>query len=205
MSNRLLIAAALSTALVLGSSASAAGQSSTTRGFSLGLQAQGASLTVQNGDADTGGGGGIRFGYGVNRTITLFLAADGASVDAVNAPNIAGSWDMAHVDLGARFYFANALRRWIPYLEAALGARAVSVKDAIVNQQQQSADVSFSGGAFTLGGGIAFYVNQGFSLDAELKVSSGEFTNITAGAVTVGGLDIDATSSRFGLGFTWWP
>ena len=34
---------------------------------------------------------------------------------------------MAHADLGARFHFASTLRRWVPYLQAAVSGRGVTV------------------------------------------------------------------------------
>ncbi len=181
-----------------------AAQQSTTRGFNLGVQLQGAALAVEGNDPDAGGGLGLKFGYGVNRTITLFAALDGAQVTAENSPNLTGEWTLGHFDLGARFHFANSLRRWVPYLEAAVGTRAVSVDKAEFNGNAVE-KTSFNGGAFTLGGGLSVYLSQSVALDVGLKVSSGEFTKIDVGAVSVGGLDIDATSSRFGVGIVWWP
>ena len=179
-------------------------QQSTTRGFNLGLHVQGTSLSVEGQDADGGGGGGLTVGYGVNRIVTVFFRADGATVTAENSTALAGDWTLGHVEVGTRFHFANALRRWVPWLEAALGARVVSVKDVVVNEEQIE-DVSFNGGALTVGGGLSFYVNEGFALDLGLEGSFGEFTEIEVGAASLGNLDIDATSARLNLGFVWWP
>jgi outer membrane autotransporter protein len=204
MPQRAHYAVLLTLALLGATVAPASAQVSTTRGWSLGFQLQGASLTIEGEDADAGGGAGLRAGYGLNRIVTLFVAFDGASVEADNAPDdVAGKWTLGHVDLGARFYFANALRRWIPYLEAAVGARVVSLKDALVEGDRT--DVNFSGSAVTVGGGLAVYLKQTFSLDAGVKFSTGEFTDIQVGAFSRSGLDIDAKSYRFGLGLTWWP
>ena len=198
---------ALATVLALWPATAATAQSSTTRGFNAAFHLQGAALAVEGGEADTGGGAGFRVGYGVNRTVTFFLGVDGASISALNVTNVSGIWEMAHVDLGARFHFANTLRRWVPYLEVALTGRAARVGDAIVDGERAPVgeNVSFNGGALTLGGGIAVYFSEQFALDVGLDVSSGQFTNVSVGAVTVGGLDVDATSSRFGVGFTYWP
>jgi opacity protein-like surface antigen len=203
MSIRATIGVLTSLALAFLIAQPASSQSSTTRGWSLGLHVQGASLTVENGDPDTGGGGGFMVGYGFNRRFTAFLNVDGSVVDAVNAPNLTGQWDMAHVDFGVRFHFANSLNRWIPYLEAAAGARAVSVDEADVDGEIQA--VSFSGASFTLGGGVAYYLNETVSLDLNAKLTSGQFTDIEVGNFSVSGLDIDADSFRFGLGIVWWP
>lgn len=178
-------------------------QESTTRGFALGAHLSAASLEVGDQDRSNAGGGGVFVGYGLNRTITVFLQLDGAQFDVQNT-DVEGTWTMGHGDLGVRFHFANSLRSWVPYLQVALSGRAVSVADAVVNQQAET-DVSFTGGALSLGGGLLVYLKQTFALDLQLAWSGGEFTDVTVGNVTVGGLNIDAQSSRFNVGVAWWP
>ena len=178
-------------------------QRSTTRGLNLGVHLSGASLTVQDDDASSAGGGGVFAGYGINRRFTLFLQIDGAEFDVEDA-EVEGRWTMAHVDLGARFHFANTLRRWVPYLQAALSGRRVGVEDAVVDDQPER-DVSFNGGAFSAGGGLLFYFKETLAVDLQVLWSGGEFSEIEVDNVTVRGLDIDAQSSRISLGLSWWP
>jgi len=164
----------------------------------------GTSLTVENGDPASGGGLGLRVGYGFNRIVTGFVNLDGSQVDIKSGSTIVGQWDLAHAEVGARFHFANSLRRWVPYLEASAGARSVSVSDASVNGQA-AGKVSFSGGALTLGGGLSAYITRKVALDASLKWTGGQFTKVDVGNVSLNNLDIDAASFRFGVGFVWWP
>ncbi len=201
----------LATAVLCVSAATASAQLSTTRGFHMGFQLQAAALSVEGGDADTGGGAQLMAGYGFNRIVTGFVGIAGASVNAVNQPNVAGVWETVHVDLGARFHFANTLRRWVPYLEAALSARAMRVGGADVDGEELIDNITRSGGALTLGAGMAVFLSEQFALDFGLDISSGEFTDISGdyrllrgGRYTISGLDIDATSSRFGFGFQYW-
>jgi hypothetical protein len=183
----------------------AAAQESTTRGLNLGLHLAAASLSVEGGDQNAGGGGGIRIGYGVNRIVNLFFELDGATIDVTNAGgSVTGRWALAHGDLGVRFHFANSLRSFVPYLEAALSGRAVSITDAAFNQQD-AGSVSFSGGALSLGGGISVYLQRTLALDIGLKLSGGKFTQVDVGNLSLSGLDIDATSSRLNIGLVWWP
>ena len=179
-------------------------QESTTRGFTLGVHASGASLTVENGDTNAAGGGGIRVGYGLNRIVTLFAQFDGGQFDVSESDGIGGQWTMGHADLGARFHFANSLRSWVPYLQAAFSGRAVDVTDAVVDGTG-SPDISFSGGALTLGGGLMAYFTETLALDVQLSWSGGEFTQVDIESISVGSLDIDAESSRFSVGIAWWP
>ncbi len=203
---RLPRALAVATAVTLGAAAWAplSAQNSTTRGLNLGVHVQAASLSVEDADAQEGGGLGIRIGYGLNRIITLYVELDGASVEVENAENLRGNWALGHADFGARFHFANSLRRWVPYLEAAIGARGVSVSDPFVGNEEID-DVTFSGGAFSVGGGLDVYFTQTLALDLGLKFSTGEFNQIDVGAVSIRNLDIDANSTRFKVGIVWWP
>jgi hypothetical protein len=178
-------------------------QESTTRGFTLGGHLGGASLEVENGDRHNAAGGGLFFGYGFNRTVQLFLQLDGAEFD-VDDSDVQGTWTMGHADLGVRFHFANSLRSWVPYLQAALTARGVSVEDAVVQGNPQT-DVGFYGGAVTVGGGILFYFSETLAADIQLLWSGGQFTDVRINNVTVSGLELDAESGRFDVGVAWWP
>ncbi len=180
-------------------------QQSTTRGLNLGIHLTGASLQVQDGDRSNAGGGGIFVGYGFNRHFELFGQLDGGEFD-VKDTDVDGKWTMGHADLGLRFNFANSLRSWVPYVQGAFTARAVSVSDAVVNQTTQSDKVSFIGGAFTVGGGVVFYFNQKLALDLQLAFSGGQFTKVDVGSATIDLADpLDANSSRFSVGLSWWP
>jgi hypothetical protein len=181
----------------------AAAQRSTTRGFNVAAHLQGASLTVEDDDPAGGGGLGVRVGYGFNRNFTGYLEVDGIQFDVEN-PELEGEWAMAHIDLGVRYNFANSLNRWVPFLEGALGARAVSVEDAR-SDGEDVGTVTFTGGAFSLGGGIAFFTSEKFALETLVKFTGGTFEEVEIGDVSVSNLDIEASSFRFKLGISWWP
>ena len=200
---RVLIAGLCLLAGTLPSPARIAAQESTTRGFMLGAHLSGASLTPEDGDRSNAGGGGIYFGYGFNRTIQLFLQIDGAEFDVEDA-EVQGTWTMGHGDLGVRFHFANSLRSWVPYLQAALSARGVAVDDAVIAGSPER-DVGFYGGALSIGGGIMFYFNETLAADLQLIGSGGRFERIKIDNVTIDGLDFDATSARVNIGIAWWP
>jgi len=179
-------------------------QESTTRGFNVGIHATGASLVVEDGDRSNAGGGGLWIAYGFSRTIQLFGQADLAQFDVQDA-TVEGDWTLAHADLGVRVHFANSLRSWVPYLQAAVTARAVTVQNGLLNDVAQAEDISLVGAGLTLGGGIVFYFNESLGLDLQLLWTGGKFTQLDVGSVTVGDLDIDAQSARFNIGLSWWP
>ena len=202
---RRILAATLSLSLlVLCAVASAEAQESTTRGFNVGIHATGASLVVEDNDRSNAGGGGLWIGYGFNNTVQLFAQADAAQFDVQDA-TVEGDWTLAHADLGVRFHFANSLRSYVPYLQAAVTARAVTVQNGVLNDVAQAEDISLIGGGITLGGGIVFHFNESLGLDLQLLWTGGKFTQLDVGSVTIGDLDIDARSARFNIGLSWWP
>ena len=147
---------------------------------------------------------GFRAGYGFNRIVTGFVEFDGSQIDVQKSAPIFGSWQLAHAEVGARFHFASSLRRWVPYVETSVGARAVKVLDARVNSQD-AGTVSFNGGAFTLGTGLSAYFKPTLAFDVSLKWTGGRFTEVDLGDVALQNLDIEAASVRFGVGLVWWP
>lgn len=179
-------------------------QESTTRGFMVGLHLGGAGLTVENEERSNAGGGGLVFGYGINRRITLIAQVDAAAFDDPSTGNVEGQWTMGHFDLGIRFNFANSLRSFVPFLQGTVGARAVGVSDPIVSGTPRNT-VSLSGASFTFGGGVDIYFSQSFALDLQLLVTGGEFTTLTVDNASLSGFDVNATSSRFNIGVGWWP
>lgn len=176
-------------------------QQSTTCGLSVGLDLGATGISFEGGDSDSGGNGGLRVGYGFNRIVTLYAAFQGATLDIENFTAFQDV-TVGHVDLGVRLHIASSRRRWVPYGDVALTSRVMSV-EALANGEPVSADVT--GGALTLGGGLAFYVSETWALDANLKWSTGEFTEVDFGTVAIQNQDYDSVSGRFTLGVTWWP
>jgi hypothetical protein len=181
-----------------------AAQESTTRGFHVGIHVSGASLAVEDEDRNEAGGGGLRVGYGLNRSFLLLLQLDGARFDDQSSGEVDGDWTLGHAELGLRYHFANSLRRWVPYLQAGLGFRVVGVDDPEVEGEVVD-EAELSGSAFTLGGGIAWHLAPTVALDLQLLWTGGEFGTLRVENVEVSGFDLDATSTRLNLGVSWWP
>jgi hypothetical protein len=204
MRSKLTMRAVLLAALAAGMAAPPVlAQRSTTRGFTVGAHLQGASLTVEDDDPSSGGGAGLRLGYGLNRNFTLYVEADGIRFDVENE-EFGGEWTMGHADLGVRYNFANSLRRWIPFLEAALGGRAVRLEEATV-EGEEAGTLEFSGGSASVGGGVSFFASETLALETLVKFTGGTFEQVDVGDIAVNNLDIDASSFRFKVGIAWWP
>lgn len=177
------------------------GQKSTTRGLTLGLDLGAAGISFEGGEADSGGNGGLRIGYGLNRIVTLYAAFQGSTLDIENFTQF-DKVTVGHVDLGVRLHIANSRRRVVPYGDVALTPRVVT---ADVTEGTETRTAKFSGAAISLGGGLAVYLNEAWALDVNLKWSGGEFNEVDLGSVALQNLDIDSASGRFTLGASWWP
>ena len=65
--------------------------------------------------------------------------------------------------------------------------------------------LNFSGGAFSLGGGLSFFATEKLAIETLMKFTGGTFEQVDLGNVSVNNLDIDANSFRFKIGLAWWP
>jgi hypothetical protein len=180
-------------------------QQSTTRGFMVGAHIGASSLKVRDSERSNGGGGGLVVGYGLNRVVTIFGQIDGSTVDVTNQPQADGTWALGQGDIGVRFHFANSLRSFVPYLQGALSIQTVNVTDIPASSPFTGQKVTFSGGAFTLGGGLMLYVKESVAFDLGLLFSGGEFTEVRVGNATFSGFDTNVQSTRFNIGVVWWP
>ncbi|MBA3560579.1 MAG: hypothetical protein H0W30_18515 [Gemmatimonadaceae bacterium] len=62
-----------------------------------------------------------------------------------------------------------------------------------------------SGTGFTFGGGLQYHFTPKVALNTSLGWTVGEFSTIKFEDVSVDGLNMDATSTRFNLGISWFP
>jgi hypothetical protein len=145
------------------------------------------------------GGPGLHFGvgYGFSSRFAAFIDVVGASID-----NGDDDYTLSHVDLGLRFHFANRSKSFIPYIEGAFTGRSAKLDEQNVNGNDD-VDVEVSGGGFSLGGGLLYFFNPKWALNAHLKWTGGEFSRVRVENVTIDNLDFDATTVRLGIGLTW--
>ncbi len=177
---------------------------SNTKGFMVGAHLNGSSLAYEGDDAESGGGLGIVLGYGFSPKWQLTFQVDAANID-LDARNAgAGSYTLSHGDLGVRYTFANTARAWVPYLSAAVSSRIASA--SIDQTLVTSSDVTLSGPAVSLGGGVQYFFSQKVALDIGLLFSGGKFDNVKVGSLSV---DLDnaenSNSTRFNIGLTFYP
>jgi len=175
-----------------------------TSGLMLGLSFDASSIRSDdlNSSTESGPGAAALLGWGVTKNFALILDASGARISSLD-----GDYDLAHVDIGGRWHFVNR-SAFVPFVEVGYAGRAATKQGAILSDGQgntYTGDLSILGGGVSLGGGLEYFVTPGIALGGAVKWTSGQFTRVKFDNVTVDGLQLDATSARFNMGFTWYP
>lgn len=185
-------------ALLLMAATPALAQRSSTNGFNIGLHLNGSSITIEefgfDDETNSGGGGGLVLGYGFGERAALYLNFDGAAINADEADE----YTLGHGDLGVLLHFGSPYAALRPYVDLGLTGRVATFQTDI-------GDVNISGGALTVGGGLKYFFTPGLALDAALKLSFGQFTEVELNGRTADIDDIDANTGRFNIGLVWYP
>jgi hypothetical protein len=177
---------------------------SNTSGLILGLSFDASSIRSDDLTRSTESGPGLagQLGWGFTRHLALLLDASGARISSLN-----GDFNLAHADVSARWHFVNR-SALVPFLQVGYGGRAATKPDAILSDgvgNTYTGDLSIIGSGISAGGGFEYFATSAFALGGSFTWTSGKFTRVQFDRVTVNGLDIDATSARFNMGFTWYP
>ena len=187
-------------------SVSASPLRSATNRFFIGLALNGSA--IQGDDltdgAESGGGLGMQLGYAFTPKFALFV--DGAA--ASMSPEAGDSYGLGHFDIGARWQFSNPSRALAPFVDVALTGRAAVQEDVTLYDDfgnSETGDLSVSGAGFSFGGGLNYHVTPRFALTTGLRWTVGELSQVKFNNVSVDGLELDATTTRFNLGFVWYP
>lgn len=179
-------------------------EASSTRGLFLGLHLNGSAISMDEPDTDmeSGGGFGLQLGYGFTPRLAVVLDGTGAMMSSS-----AGDYSLGHFDIALRYAFTHATRRFAPFLEVGYSGRAAVQDDVTISAggYYGRGDLSISGTGLTLGGGAQYYLSPRVALGAGLKWTTGEFSTVKFDNVSVDGLELDATSTRFNVGLTWYP
>jgi len=176
---------------------------SETRGLLLGAHLSSTSLEIEDGDRETGGGGGLMIGYGVSRRVAIYLGVTGTRVRVSN-PDIGDEYTLGQADLGVRVSFRGPEDRFIPYFVAAV--TGMSAKADIPIGNGATVEGEMRGGGLTLGGGFSHYFNPSLALDVSLLLTGGRFTELRFGPISAEIPDeLEANAGRLTIGLNWSP
>jgi hypothetical protein len=173
-----------------------------TRGLLLGIRGAGASLEVEDGERQSGGGGGLQIGFGVSSAVSLFLSADAVNIDITN-PDIEGSYTFGIGDLGIRLLLGSDQGSFRPYLQGSVSGLVAAA--TVELGPFASSDIEVRGSGFSLGGGFQLFLARSLALDAAALFTSGGFNELKVESVTEEFETLDAKAGRLALGLVWYP
>ncbi len=173
---------------------------SKTAGFNLGVFLTGSAVQVEDSDQiDSGPGGTLHLGYGINQNVSFFVRIAAAEMQAEGGGD---SYAMAHADLGARYSFASPASALRPYVQGAFTGRGLAF------DMGSDGTLEARGAGFTGAAGLEYFVTPRVGLEASLSYSIGKFSEgrLDGGEwVDFEDEAFDAVSSRFDLGVSWHP
>jgi len=163
-------------------------------GFHVAGAVHGAGIVFEgDSDAESGAGGGLALGWGLNRTVTLFVQGSAASIDMAGYNE---TYTLAHFDVGARFNFRGPQAKALPYLTAALSGRSAGLDVA-------GDLLTITGVGGSVGGGLAVFLSPSAALDFGVLWTMGSFTEAEYQGMKET-VDVSATSARVNIGVSWW-
>lgn len=176
-----------------------------TSGLMLGLSFDASAIRSDDltSSTESGAGAAAQLGWGFTRNFAMVVDASAARISSLD-----GDFDLGHLDVGGRWNFVGSRSPLVPFVEVGYSGRVASKQDALLSDgggNMYTGDLAILGGGVSLGGGFHYFVGSRVAIGGAFKWTKGSFSQVKVDNVTVDGLDIDATSARFNMGFTWFP
>ena len=141
-------------------------------------------------------------GWGITKNIALALDLSGAQISSVD-----GNYNLGHADIGARWHFVNRTA-FVPFVDVGYGGRALMKRDVTLTDalgNTSTGTLTYMGAGLSYGGGLQYFVTPGVAFGGSFKWTTGRFSEVRFENLTVEDLQLDASSARFNMGFTWYP
>ena len=149
-----------------------------------------------------GAGAGFMVGYGFSKSITGYASVDVAKQGPGDG-EFEGNLGLSHVEVGARAYLPLGTSATMPYLTGSFGRRALGAR--VTDEFNGEYDMSFTGTAFGIGGGIERVISPTLAFDGGVEATFGRFNHAKI-ADMAGSIDLNGTTSiRLRAGMTWRP
>jgi len=190
-----LLGAASFALLAVGSS-SVHAQRSKSSGLFIGVGVEGNGIKPDESGTvtESGGGAGLTLGYGFSPRWSMYSEFSGANINADGG----GTYQLGHVDLGARVHFRTGPNVIVPFLQFGITGRGIK-------QTVNGLDDTGIGGGFSLGGGLNAHFTPKVALSGAVMWTAGRFDSFTVDGQSVSGGAFNATSARVHLGLLWFP
>lgn len=193
-----ILLATLTLPTVVGAQAGA--DASHTEGLYLSARTGGYSIAYKGDVEGTGGGFGVRAGYGFSELFTVYVGMGGASIsegDGFEGLPTGDSYGLLLIDAGGRFHFRRE-SRWVPFLEAEANIVGVWFDDA------DDAEVQYGGASASLGGGMLYFLSPTIAAEGAASFTAGSLMEREIAGST-DDVDIGLAGVRLHLGVSLYP
>ena len=175
-----------------------------TSGLMLGLAFDASSIRSDDLNSRTESGPGVAamIGWGITKNIAIALDASGAQISSVD-----GNYNLGHADIGARWHFVNRTA-FVPFVDVGYAGRALMKRDVTLTDNlgnTSTGTLTYMGAGLSYGGGLEYFITPGIAFGGAFKWTTGRFSQVRFENLTVEDLQLDASSARFNMGFTWYP
>lgn len=199
----LLLAALLSTpspATAQGGDPAAGLDPSNTRGFFLNVRSGGYGVGFEDGRDGTGGGFGLRMGYGLSERLTLFAGVEGGTISSGDGfPGLpeGDDYGLLYLDLGARLHVRRDARL-VPFVEGSVNVIGLWFDD------QRDEQALYGGPSASLGGGLLWFLTPTVAVEGGALLNAGSLMESEVGGVSQEA-DIGLTGVRIQVGLSLYP
>ncbi|PHI20540.1 hypothetical protein CEQ90_07245 [Lewinellaceae bacterium SD302] len=174
----------------------------TTRGLFLNLHVGAASVAYDDVNDESAGGGGVglRAGYGITPTTTLYLGIAGYNISGNSNTIFLEDYPVGIFEIGSRFHFGKKVKPLMFYLDVALqGVRATPF--------DEPAEVTLNGGGLAVAPGLMYFFTDRLAIDAQLRLGGGRINEFESGnlSVDVSDENFNYGLSRLTVGMTFFP
>jgi hypothetical protein len=169
--------------------------------------AGGTSVTPQGWDqlkTSSGFGGGVQVGYVINRRLSAYAGYEIVK-QPVDMAGLDGDFGLTHLEAGAHLTFPVKHSKVLPYVGGWIGRRSLSstLQDFDAGTEQ---DLSLSGLAAGVSGGIQYFLSPNLSLDGGLSLGVGKFGDVKIDHQTQVMPEMNnSTTARLQFGANWYP
>ncbi|GAB5535930.1 MAG: hypothetical protein Rubg2KO_21790 [Rubricoccaceae bacterium] len=172
---------------------------SSTDGLFLHARAGGHGVAFEDAGDDTGGSIGLRLGYGLSDHLTLFVGAEGGSLDGGSRlQGLDGQDDsgVVYLEAGGRLHILPR-QRLVPYVDAAFAVVGAGA-------DRDGGDVAYAGLGGSLGLGALYFVSPTIALEGGATFTPGVYRDREIGDVETD-VDIGVAGVRMHVGFSVYP
>ena len=187
-------------ALPIAAQAQSADDPSVTQGLFLNARAGGYGVGYEGDRDGTGGGAGVRVGYGFSERLTVYAGLEGGSIsegDGFEGLPDGDDYNMLFLDMGARFHFRRDTKL-VPFLEAAGSVVGVWFDNT------DSQEAKYGGVSASLGGGLLYFVSPRVALEGAASFTLGGLMEREIAGAT-DDVEIGMAGVRMQVGVSYYP